>query len=104
MAVLVWFQSPDWSMTLLWIGLGLALSLAGDALKRGDLKWQSVALALISLVRALRVSLAPTTRFSIIVTYRFISVSLPLPAFIYWLAGRREQRSGQFTQSQEQYC
>ena len=42
LAVLIWFQSPDWCMPLLWIGLGLALSLVGDTLKRGDLKWQAL--------------------------------------------------------------
>jgi thiol:disulfide interchange protein DsbD len=25
LAIMIWFQSPDWSMTLLWLGLGLAL-------------------------------------------------------------------------------
>ncbi len=84
LAVLVWLQSPDWCMSLLWIGLGLALSLAGDALKRDDLKWQTVALVLISFVRALSVSLEPTTLFHY-VTYRLISVSLTA-AGIYLLA------------------
>lgn len=85
LAVLIWFQSPDWSMILLWIGLGLALSLVGDALKRGDLKWQSLALVLLSSVFALRISLAPTTFFFHHLTYRFISVSLTA-AGIYLLA------------------
>lgn len=84
LAVLIWFQSPVWCMALLWIGLGLALSLVGDALKRGDLKWQTFALVLISFGRALDVSLAPTTLFHHL-TYRLISVSLTA-AGIYLLA------------------
>ena len=47
-AILIWFQSPVWCMPLLWIALGLALSLVGDALKRVDLKWQAFALVLLS--------------------------------------------------------
>src|SRR5579864_3467470 len=84
LAVLIWFQSPVWCMSLLWIGLGLALSLVSDALKRGDLKWQTFALVLISFGRALDVSLEPTTLFHHL-TYRFISVSLTA-AGIYLLA------------------
>jgi hypothetical protein len=84
LTALIWFQSPDWCMALLWIGLGLVLSLVGDALKRGDLKWQTLALVLISFVRALGISLEPTTLFHHL-TYRLISVSLT--AFgIYLLA------------------
>jgi len=71
-------------MSLLWIGLGLALSLVGDALKRGDLKWQTFALVLISFGRALDVSLEPTTLFHHL-TYRLISVSLTAVG-IYLLA------------------
>jgi hypothetical protein len=84
LAVLIWFQSPVWCMSLLWIGLGLALSLVSDALKRGDLKWQTFALVLISFARALDVSLEPTTLFHHL-TYRLISVSLTA-AGIYLLA------------------
>ncbi|HSK44891.1 MAG TPA: DUF2339 domain-containing protein, partial [Candidatus Binatia bacterium] len=85
LAVLIWFQSPDWCMSLLWIGLGLALSLVGDALKRADLKRQSRALVLLSSVFALRISLAPTTLSFHHLTYRLISVSLTA-AGIYLLA------------------
>jgi uncharacterized membrane protein len=93
LAVLIWFQSPVWCMGLLWIGLGLALSLVGETLKRGDLKWQTFALVLISFVRALDVSFAPTSLFHHL-TYRLISVSLTA-AGIYLLARwapRREIR------------
>jgi hypothetical protein len=75
LTVLIWFQSPDWCMTLLCIALGLALSLVGDALKRVDLKWQTFALVLLSFVRALVVNFDLTTTFHNI-TYRLISVSL----------------------------
>ena len=84
LAVLIWFQSPDWCMSLLWIGLALALSLVRDALKRADLKWQTFALVLISFVRAFSVTLEPTTFFHYL-TYRLISVSLTA-AGIYLLA------------------
>ena len=56
----------------------------GGALKRGDLKWQTFALVLISFARALDVSLEPTTLFHHF-TYRLISVSLTA-AGIYLLA------------------
>jgi hypothetical protein len=84
LTALIWFQAPDWCMALLWIGLGLALSLVGDALKRSDLKWQTLALVLISFLRALRISLGPTTLFHHL-TYRLISVSLTAGG-IYLLA------------------
>src|ERR1051325_3383446 len=84
LAVLIWFQSPVWCMGLFWIGLGLTLSLVGDVLKRGELKWQGFALVLISVAPSLDVSFAPTTLFHHL-TYRLISVSLTA-AGIYLLA------------------
>jgi energy-converting hydrogenase Eha subunit C len=86
LAILIWFQSPDWSMPLLWLGLGLALSLVGDALKRTDLKWQAFALVLISFARALTVNMNMElgTLFHG-VTDRLISVALTA-AGIYLLA------------------
>jgi hypothetical protein len=84
LTILIWFQSPDWCMPLLWIALGLALSLAGDALKRVDLKWQAFALVLLSCARAFAVNLELTTTFHHL-TYRLISVSLTA-AGIYLLA------------------
>lgn len=83
-AILIWFQSPVWCMTLLWIALGLSLSLVGDALKRGDLKWQAFALVLLSFGRAFAVNFDLTTTFHHL-TYRLISVSLTA-AGIYLLA------------------
>ena len=71
-------------MPLLWISLGLALSLAGDALKRVDLKWQAFALVLLSCARAFAVNFELTTTFHHL-TYRLISVSLTA-AGIYLLA------------------
>jgi hypothetical protein len=84
LAILIWFQSPDWSMPLLWLGLGLALSLVGDALKRIDLKWQAFVLALISAARAFTVNMELTALFHQ-VTYRLISVALTAGG-IYLLA------------------
>ena len=84
LAILIWFQSPDWCMPLLWIALGLALSLVGDALKRIDLKWQAFALVLISFTRALTVNMELATLFHQ-VTYRLISVALTAGG-IYLLA------------------
>jgi energy-converting hydrogenase Eha subunit C len=84
LAILIWFQSADWSMTVLWIALGIALSLVGDALKRNDLKWQAFALVLLSFGRALAVNFELTTTFHQL-TYRLISVSLTAVG-IYLLA------------------
>jgi uncharacterized membrane protein len=76
LTVLIAFQSADWSMTVLWIGLGIALALAGDALGRADLKWQSLALVLLSSFFALRFVLEPATGAFHHLTYRLMSVSL----------------------------
>jgi hypothetical protein len=85
LTILIAFQSADWSMTVLWIALGLTLALVGDALKRADLKWQSLALVLLSSVFALRFVLEPATAAFHHVTYRLISVSLTAVG-IYLLA------------------
>lgn len=84
LSVLIWFQSPDWCMPLLWIVLALALSLFGNALKRDDLKWQAFALVLLSFGRAVAVNFDLTSTFHNL-TYRLISVSLTAAA-IYLLA------------------
>jgi len=84
LTVLIWFQSPDWSMTLLWIGLAIVLSLAGDALKRVDLKWQALALVLISFGRSIVVNFDLTATFHHL-SYRLIAVSLTAVG-IYLLA------------------
>jgi hypothetical protein len=86
LAILIWFQSPDWSMPLLWLGLGLALSLVGDALKRIDLKWQAFVLVLISFARALTVNINMELGTLLHgVTDRLISVALTAGG-IYLLA------------------
>jgi predicted membrane protein DUF2339 len=86
LAILIWFQSPDWSMPLLWLGLGLALSLVSDALKRIDLKWQAFALVLISFARALAVNINMELGTLLHgVTDRLISVALTAGG-IYLLA------------------
>jgi hypothetical protein len=84
LALLVWFQSPDWCMPLLWIGLAIVLSLVGDALRRVDLKWHAFALVLLSFGRALVVNFDLVTTFHGL-TYRLISVSLTAVG-IYLLA------------------
>lgn len=84
LTILIWFQSPDWSMTLLWIGLALVLSLTGDALQRIDLKWQALALVALSFGRAITINFGLTATYHHL-TYRLISVSLTA-AGIYLLA------------------
>src|SRR5262249_24398215 len=49
----IWFQAADWAVDVGWIGLAFALSLAGQALKRLDFRWQAFGLVLLSVVRAL---------------------------------------------------
>jgi hypothetical protein len=85
LTILIAFQSADWSMTVLWIALGLTLALVSDALKRADLKWQSLALVLLSSLFAPRFVLEPATAAFHHVTYRLISVSLTAVG-IYLLA------------------
>ncbi len=84
LAILIWFQSPDWSMPVLWIALALALSLFGGALKRVDLKWQAFTLVLLAFGRAVAVNFDLISTFHHL-TYRLISVSL-IAAGIYFLA------------------
>jgi hypothetical protein len=71
----------------MWIGLGLVLSLAAQALRRIDLKWQALALVLLAAVRALSVNFANTnvTPFAPHVTIRLLSVST-IALGIYLLA------------------
>src|SRR5258708_4028679 len=75
LTIMIWFQSPDWSMTLLWLGLGLALSLVAETFQRTDFKWQAFALALLSFGRAVVVNFDLTNIFFLHLTYRLISVS-----------------------------
>jgi len=75
LTIMIWFQSPDWCMTLLWLGLALALSLVAGALQRTDFKWQAFALALLSFGRAVAVNFDLTNIFFLHLTYRLISVS-----------------------------
>jgi Predicted membrane protein (DUF2339) len=85
LVLLIWyqFQSPGWAVAVLWIALGLALSLIGQYLRRADLKWQAFALVLASMVRALvfnfdlggALSGNPGSALSH-VSYRLLSVSL----------------------------
>jgi len=60
LTVLIWLQARDWMVAVMWIGLGLLLSLAAQALKRKDFKWQALALVLLAAVRALSVNLGNT--------------------------------------------
>jgi Predicted membrane protein (DUF2339) len=83
LAILIWFQSPDWSMPVLWIALALGLSLFGGALKRVDFKWQAFTLVLLAFGRAVAVNFDLISTFHHL-TYRLISVSL-IAAGIYLL-------------------
>jgi hypothetical protein len=96
LTLLIWFQfdAPDrtWAMPVLWIVLGLALSVVAQFFKRTDLKWQAFTLVLLAAGRALYVNLAltaplssnPAAMFSHI-TYRLLSISL-IAVGIYLLA------------------
>lgn len=95
LALLIWFQfqARKWPVAVLWIVLGLALSVVGQFRKRNDLKWQAFALVLISFVQALTVNMGLTAALSSSpnatllshVTYRLFSVSL-IALGIYLLA------------------
>src|SRR5258708_13622770 len=84
LALLIWFQAPVWLIPVFWIALGLALSLAAQAFKRDDLKWQALALVLLSFGRTVWYNfdlVAAYHQFSL----RLISVSL-VALGIYLLA------------------
>jgi len=84
LALLIWFQAPAWLIPVFWIALGLALSLAAQAFKRDDLKWQALALVLLSFGRTVWYNfdlVAAYHQFSL----RLISVSL-VALGIYLLA------------------
>src|SRR5262249_7673828 len=53
LTLLIWFQGPPWAVAVLWIVLGLALSLVGQGLRRTDLKWHAFVLVWLSAARAL---------------------------------------------------
>jgi hypothetical protein len=84
LAALIWFQAKDWAVAVLWIGLGLALTVFAEALKRSDLKWQAFVLVLLAATRALSVNFDLNTSFHH-VSMRLISVSL-VALGIYLLA------------------
>jgi hypothetical protein len=84
LTVLILRQAPDWAVAVLWIGLGLALTLFGETLKRVDLKWQAFTLVVLAAARALVVNFDLATSFHH-VSFRLISVSL-VALGIYLLA------------------
>ena len=96
LTLLIWFQfqtpGRTWAMPVLWIVLGLALSVVAQFFKRTDLKWQAFTLVLLSAGRALYANLAvasplssnPAAMLSHI-TYRLLSISL-IAIGIYLLA------------------
>jgi hypothetical protein len=84
LSALIWFQFKDWKVAVLWVGLGLALTLFAETLKRTDLKWQAFVLVLLAAARALFVNFALNTSFHQ-VSMRLISVSL-VALGIYLLA------------------
>jgi hypothetical protein len=84
LAVLIWFQMPDWSIAVFWLALGLALCAAAELFQRNDLKWQAFVLALLAFTRAItfNFTLTATTHH---MSYRLITVSL-VAVGIYLLA------------------
>jgi hypothetical protein len=72
--LLIYFQAPVWAVAVLWVALGLVLSIIGQILDRTDLKWQAFVLVLLSSGRALTVNMNLVTSFSH-VTYRLLTVS-----------------------------
>jgi hypothetical protein len=82
--LLIWYQAAPWAVAVLWIVLGLALSVVGQALKRTDLKWQAFVLVMLSTVRGLMINMNLAASWSHM-TYRLISISL-IALGIYLLA------------------
>jgi hypothetical protein len=85
LALLIWYQyqAAKWPVAILWVVLGVALSLAGQLWKRTDLKWQAFALVLISCVEALAVNMNMGAAISdkpgtigFNVSYRLLSIGL----------------------------
>lgn len=92
LTILIWYQAAPWAVAVLWIVLGLALSLIGQTLKRTDLKWQAFALVLLSSTQALILNINLTAPLSgnpaatlSHITYRLLSVAL-IALGIYLLA------------------
>jgi Predicted membrane protein (DUF2339)/zinc-ribbon domain len=84
LTLLIWYQAAPWTIAVLWIVLGLALSFAGEALKRADLKWQAFVLVLLSTIYGLTFNMNLTATWPHL-TYRLVSVSL-IALGIYLLA------------------
>jgi heme/copper-type cytochrome/quinol oxidase subunit 4 len=84
LTLLIGLQATHWAVAVLWIVLGLALTLFGETLKRADLKWQAFVLVLLAAGRALAVNFNLQTNFHH-VSMRLISVGL-VALGIYLLA------------------
>jgi hypothetical protein len=87
LTLLIWFQfqaTAGWAVAVLWIALALALSVAAQALKRTDFRWQAFVLVLLSAIRTLLFNFDLTQTFHSI-TYRLLSVSV-IALGIYLLA------------------
>ena len=81
LALLIWMQFSlsvprrEWLIAVLWTALALALSAAGQLLKRSEFKWQAFTLAMMSFLSALYLNFDATQEFHGI-TYRLLSVTL----------------------------
>ncbi|HEY6972181.1 MAG TPA: DUF2339 domain-containing protein, partial [Candidatus Angelobacter sp.] len=81
LALLIWMQLSlsvprrEWLIAVLWTALALALSAAGQLLKRSEFKWQAFTLAMMSFLGALYLNFDATQEFHGL-TYRLISVTL----------------------------
>src|SRR5215472_3998397 len=74
LTLLIWFQGPNWAVAVLWMVLALALSLVGHGLQRTDLKWQALALTLLSFARSLQFNFDLDRLFHG-VTFRLLTIS-----------------------------
>jgi Predicted membrane protein (DUF2339) len=84
LTLLIWYQATNWAVAVLWVALGLALSISAQFLKRTDLKWQAFVLVLLSGLRALMVNMNLRATWPHL-TYRLVTVSL-VALGIYLLA------------------
>ena len=74
LALLIWFQGPNWAIAVLWVVLALALSLVGHGLERSDLKWQALVLTLLSFARSIQYNFDLEQLFHGI-TFRLLTIS-----------------------------
>jgi hypothetical protein len=80
LAILAAYETQDWRCAVVWAAFALSLGAIGDMLKRGELKWQALVLALFAFGGALIVNLRETSVWHGWLSIRVASVGFVVAA------------------------